>query len=140
MKNQRFFTNEFIRFANIVPASKFAGCGQEWGIIMTCKEMEKLIPSFLQDELDTEELREFMEHIEKCEDCREELTIQFLVTEGMARLEEGNVFDLQNELRYCMEEAGHALKRRESMQWLLYGLEGLVAVAVVTLIALLIFL
>ena len=34
MKNQRFFTNEFIRFANIVLAPKFAGCGQEWGIIM----------------------------------------------------------------------------------------------------------
>ena len=107
---------------------------------MTCKETEKLIPAFLQDELDTEELREFMEHIEECGECREELTIQFLVTEGMARLEEGNVFDLQNELRYCMEEAGRVLKRRESMQWLLYGLEGLVAVAVITLIASLIFL
>ena len=64
---------------------------------MTCKETEKLIPAFLQDELDTEELREFMEHIEECGECREELTIPFLVTEGMARLEEGNVFALQNE-------------------------------------------
>ena len=107
---------------------------------MTCKETEKIIPSFLQDDLDTEELREFMEHIEGCEECREELTIQFLVTEGMARLEEGNVFDLQNELRYCMDEAEHALKRREGMQWLLYGLEGLVVVLAITLIALLVLL
>lgn len=107
---------------------------------MTCKETEKIIPSFLQDDLDTEELREFMDHIEGCEECKEELTIQFLVTEGMARLEEGNVFDLQNELRYCMDEAGHALKRREGMQWLLYGLEGLVVVLVITLIALLVML
>ena len=38
---------------------------------MTCKETEKLIPAFLQDELDTEELREFMEHIEECGECRE---------------------------------------------------------------------
>ena len=49
---------------------------------MTCKETEKMIPLFLKDELETEELREFMEHIESCEDCKEELTIQFLVTEG----------------------------------------------------------
>lgn len=107
---------------------------------MTCKETEKMIPFFLQDDLETEELREFMEHIDECDDCREELTIQFLVTEGMSRLEEGNVFDLQNELRYRMDEAGHALKRRESLQWFLYGMEGLVAFALVVLITLLIFL
>lgn len=107
---------------------------------MTCKETEKLIPPFLQDDLDTEDLREFMEHIDQCDDCREELTIQFLVTEGMVRLEAGNVFDLQSELKYRMDEAEHMLKVRESMQWFLYALEGLVGVAVITLIALLIFL
>lgn len=107
---------------------------------MTCKETEKLIPPFLQDDLDTEELREFMEHIEQCDECREELTIQFLVTEGMLRLEAGNVFDLQSELKYRLDEVAHALKLRESMQWFLYALEGLVGVAMATLIALLIFL
>ena len=104
---------------------------------MTCKEAEKLIPLFLKDELDTDDLREFMEHVDKCEECTEELSIQFLVLEGMARLESGNVFDLQIELKTRMEEAGHILKLRESMQWLLYALEGLVGVAVITLIALL---
>lgn len=110
------------------------------GMDMTCKETEKMIPFFLQDDLETEELREFMEHIEECDDCREELTIQFLVTEGMSRLEEGNVFDLQNELRYRMDEAEHVLKRRENMQWLLYCLEGLVVLAIIILIMLLILL
>ena len=104
---------------------------------MTCKEAEKLIPLLLKDELDTDDLREFMEHVDKCEECTEELSIQFLVLEGMARLESGNVFDLQIELKTRMEEAGHILKLRESMQWLLYALEGLVGVAVITLIALL---
>lgn len=103
---------------------------------MTCKEAEKMIPLFLEDDLDTDDLREFMEHMEKCEECKEELTIQFLVLEGMARLEVGNVFDLQNELRFRMEEAAHSLKLRESMQWLLYASQGLVVIAVVILIAL----
>lgn len=107
---------------------------------MTCKETEKLIPPFLMDDLDTDDLREFMEHIDECDDCKEELTIQFLVTEGMMRLESGNVFDLQNELKFRMDKAEHTLKVRESMQWFLYALEGLVAVALITLIALLIFL
>ena len=59
---------------------------------MICKEIEKMIPSFLEDDLDTDDLREFMEHVERCNDCMEELSIQFLVTEGMARLESGSVF------------------------------------------------
>lgn len=105
---------------------------------MTCKEAEKLIPYFLKDDLDTDDLREFMEHMDKCEECREELSIQFLVLEGMARLESGNVFDLQNELKSRMEEAEHILKLRESLQWFLYALDGLIVVAAITVIALLI--
>lgn len=106
---------------------------------MNCKEVEKMIPLFLEDNLDTEDLRDFLEHIEKCEECREELSIQFLVIEGMVRLETGNVFDLQNELKVRMDNAENTLKFRESMQWLLYAMEGLVAVLVITLVILLIF-
>ena len=65
---------------------------------MDCKQVEKMIPQFLDDDLTTEELREFMEHIENCTDCKEELTIEFLVSEGLVRLENGAVFDLQKEL------------------------------------------
>ncbi len=104
---------------------------------MTCKEAEKMIPLFLEDDLDTDDLREVLEHIDNCEECKEELTIQFLVTEGLSRLETGNVFDLKNELRHRILEAEHALKRREGMQWFLYAMEGLVVVAIITLAALL---
>lgn len=107
---------------------------------MNCKEVEKMIPLFLEDELDTEDLREFLEHIEKCSECKEELSIQFLVSEGLSRLESGNAFDLQRELKLQTENAEHNLKNRENMRWFLYALEGLVAVLVITLLALLIFL
>lgn len=107
---------------------------------MNCKEVEKMIPLFLEDDLDTEDLRGFLEHIEKCKECKEELSIQFLVSEGLARLESGNAFNLQHELKVQTENAEHNLKTRENMHWLLYALEGLVAVLVITLIALLIFL
>lgn len=114
------------------------GKDRHWGFVMKCKDAENMIPLFLEDDLDTEDLREFMEHINKCEECKEELTIQFLVVEGLARLEAGNVFDLKSELELRMEEAVHALKMRESMQWFLYALDGLVVVAAITLAALLI--
>ena len=89
---------------------------------MTCKEVEKTIPLFLEDDLDTDDLREFLEHIEQCKECEEELSIQFLVLEGLSRLEAGNVFDLKNELDFQMEEAEHALWRRENMIILLFAL------------------
>lgn len=107
---------------------------------MNCKEIEKMIPAFLEDELDTEDLHEFIEHIDKCNECKEELSIQFLVSEGMLRLETGNVFDLQHELTARMDNAEHSLKMRENMKLLLRMLEGLVVVLLITLIALLILL
>lgn len=107
---------------------------------MTCKETQKMIPLFLGDDLDTEDLQDFMDHITKCEECKEELSIQFLVSEGMARLETGSVFDLQNELKAQMDAAWHSLKVSENMKWLLFALEGLMAVLVITLAALFIIL
>ena len=49
--------------------------------------------------------KRFTEHVDACENCHEELVIQFLIQEGMIHLEEGDVFDLQGELRERMEEA-----------------------------------
>lgn len=100
---------------------------------MTCKEVEKLTPIFLEDDLDTDDLREFMEHIAQCEECKEELSIQFLVKEGLSRLEAGNVFDLKNELEYRIELEAHALKMREGLMWLSYLLDGLVVIAAIVL-------
>ena len=40
------------------------------------------------DELDYGESIEFLEHMQECPNCREELAIQFLVTEGMANYKE----------------------------------------------------
>ncbi len=72
---------------------------------MDCKEVERLIPEFISDKLDYKNLERFIGHIESCEDCMEELSIQFLVTEGMLRLEDGGAFDLQKELRQRIETA-----------------------------------
>ncbi len=107
---------------------------------MICKEIENMIPSFLADDLDTDDLREFMEHVDNCDECMEELSIQFLVLEGLARLETGNVFDLQNELEIRLDETAHNLKRREGMRGFLYILESLVVIAAAALVALLLIL
>ena len=80
---------------------------------MNCKEFERLIPDFVSDKLDNQDLKRFIRHMDRCEDCREELTIQFLVTEGMQRLEDGMAFDLQRELQQRLEEAKKHVRHRD---------------------------
>lgn len=72
---------------------------------MDCGRFEKMIPAFLNDGLEYKELKQFLGHLESCPECKEELTIQVLILEGMARLEEGSAFDLQKEMTRRMEEA-----------------------------------
>jgi hypothetical protein len=77
---------------------------------MNCKEFEKMIPAFLNRELDFITLKQFQEHREKCRACREELEIQFLVAEGIQHLEEGDSFDMQKELNHQLLEADRKVR------------------------------
>ena len=71
---------------------------------MDCRECERLIPDFIGRKLDFPTLKRLYEHVGQCGDCREELDIRFLVTEGIQRLEDGNAFDFQSELEQRLEE------------------------------------
>lgn len=95
-----------------------------------------MIPAFLQDDLDSKELEQFIEHIEECPECKEELSIQFLVSEGLEQLEAGNNFNLQSALAMKLEDARYQVKVRHGLQYTLLCLE--VAVGVAILIALII--
>lgn len=99
--------------------------------------MEKMIPAFMEQKLDRKKLETFIEHIETCQSCREELTIQFLVTEGMVRLEEGSAFDLQKELNVRMDEAGHEIRKHKLLIYLGLTLEMIAMVAIGIIIFLL---
>lgn len=85
---------------------------------MECREFEKLIPDFIAGKLDYPTLKRFYEHVRQCPDCREELDIQFLVQEGMQRLEQGNAFDLQSELEQRMEAAEKSIRFHSAVLYL----------------------
>ena len=80
---------------------------------MECKEFEKQIPDFIGKKLDYVALKAFAEHVESCPKCGEELTIQFLIDEGLVRLEEGSAFDLKTELWTRMNEAEKKIRRND---------------------------
>ncbi|MCM1262570.1 MAG: zf-HC2 domain-containing protein [Butyrivibrio sp.] len=98
---------------------------------MNCKETEKMIPTFLQDDLSNRELKEFIEHINDCPECTEELSIQFLVSEGLERLEAGNNFNLQHALESRVKSAEHEIKINKGLKYTLICLEAAVAAAII---------
>lgn len=59
-----------------------------------CKIIEKEIPQYLNNELSAGEMRMFLEHIENCPDCKEELTIRYMVSEGLDKAELNNQYNL----------------------------------------------
>ena len=106
---------------------------------MNCKKCKKAVPNFLKDNLDIDALRDFISHIESCDECREELTIELLIQEGLNSLESGNAFDLNKELNKRLDNATRNLKRRENLQWSYYILVGMVAVLFIIVLLLLMF-
>ena len=96
-----------------------------------CKEFENSIPSFIAGKSSYQTLKKFCHHMEYCEDCREELSIQFLVTESLQRLEDGRGFDLQRELDQRLEQS----RRRVRIQDIFMRTGFLLEVAAVGLLA-----
>lgn len=80
---------------------------------MTCKEFEKIIPEYMQKKLDFMIEKQFVEHLHACPACKEELNIQFLVEEGLVRLEDGGAFDLQKEMRELLRESEKKVRVHE---------------------------
>lgn len=98
---------------------------------MQCKDTEKMIPTFLRDELDSGELNRFIEHMDSCSECMEELSIQFLVSEGLERIESGNNFNLQNALNKKMWIAKHDIRVNKTLKRILHWLEAVVAAVII---------
>ena len=103
---------------------------------MNCKDFEKKIPAFISGDLSIKELKEFFAHIEACGECKEELSIQILVSESMLRLQDGDAFDLRNEINKHMEAARERIRRYDVARKIsvIIGLTALVAVLILVII------
>lgn len=74
---------------------------------------------------------EFFEHMDSCAECKEELRIQYLISEGMARLEDGKSFDLNKELDIRIESTRKSMKNKMISNFIIYGLEVIGILAVI---------
>lgn len=71
---------------------------------MNCQEAQRLVMPYIQDELTDRELEEFLEHVETCPACQEELEIYFMVSLGLRQLDEGSgSFNMKQELEEILD-------------------------------------
>lgn len=76
---------------------------------MTCKEAEQMIMPYINDELTDKQLGPFLEHINGCKDCYEELEIYYTIYAGLSQLDgENEGLDMNN----LLQEALHASEQR----------------------------
>lgn len=54
---------------------------------MTCLEAQSMITAFIDDNLDDEQLTEFIHHMRNCPDCKEELEVYYTLIVGMKQLD-----------------------------------------------------
>ncbi len=99
-----------------------------------CKSFEKSIPGFLSDSLDNRSLEQFLDHLAGCKNCQDELSVQFLVAEGMNKLETGENFHLQRELRSLIELQRKRASFRRRLTLIAYTLEGAGILAALALV------
>lgn len=99
---------------------------------MTCKEAEALVMPYIKDDLTDEELREFLEHIETCPDCWEELEIYFTVDVGIRQLdsETGN-YNIKGALEAAVEQSKQRLEAVRLLKIARYALSTLCVMALV---------
>ena len=103
---------------------------------MDCKDFQRMIPGFLADELDNYSLEAFLNHMDKCKNCKEELTIQFLIETGIQRLEDGSTFNLANELQTTTNDAWQRLRVRKRLLNAAFFLQVIVVAEIIAAIAL----
>lgn len=65
---------------------------------MDCSECKKKNKDFVNDLLEPAEVIAFCNHVRSCPSCMEELAIEFLIVEGIKRLDSATSFDLNKEL------------------------------------------
>jgi len=89
----------------------------ERSVFMTCMEAEKMVIPYINDELSPTDMENFLDHIEHCENCREELEIHYLVDEGLKKLDEAEgTYDIVGDLHRKLGDTGRILQKYLAFQ------------------------
>lgn len=84
---------------------------------MDCKRAMELMTQFINETLDAEDVQAFLDHIDSCPECREELEVTYSLMTAMKQLDEGSdlsdnyIEELNTKIETCYLDE---LKRKRS--------------------------
>lgn len=97
---------------------------------MDCQEAERLVTPYIHGELDEDTLEKFLEHIETCENCQEELEIYFTVDSGIRQLDsDADNYNIKGELEELLDQSRQHVRRRRMLQAMRYSVDTLMVMS-----------
>lgn len=81
---------------------------------MDCREAQSLIVPFIKSELTMEQAKAFFQHIDFCEDCKEELEVYYILLIGLKELDEdpSDSLDLHGQFEEHLSKARERVEKR----------------------------
>lgn len=104
---------------------------------MTCTEAERLVMPYINGSITDDELRSFLEHIDHCSECQEELEIYFTVDVGIRQLDEGTgPYNIRGALEAELELSRQRIHTLDLLQTARYGVNTLCFWAILVVVIL----
>ncbi len=87
---------------------------------MDCRTVQQKIMPYIERKLTDEELEAFLDHVQHCESCSEELEVYFTIYYALQKLDADDTdsFDMQEILKKDMEKMEQHLQKNESVRFL----------------------
>lgn len=99
---------------------------------MDCMTFRKLIGPYMNDELDSETLNDFLIHLESCNECKDELEINFIVTRGIEILDDDKGdYNLSNAFTKTTDSMNKFIRKRKNIMRLSFVFDTLLFWAVI---------
>ena len=97
---------------------------------MDCEKFRSMLDAYIDGEMSAEEMRQFMDHAEACEDCRNELREAEMLRDIMKDMDDGVAVPLpaQAAWRNAVKQEARKLKLRRAMKYAYAAAAALVVV------------
>ena len=86
-----------------------------------CRQAEAMVTKYINHTLSTDELEEFLDHIEHCTSCYDELETYFIVHKAIQQLDEkedGTVYNFRELLEQDIHRAHRHIRQRRGLHFL----------------------
>ena len=72
---------------------------------MDCRTFESKIPAYIAGQLNMEEMQDFLEHLDSCRECYDELEITYSVMQGIRQLDNEDGDTTAKDLELSLERS-----------------------------------